>query len=82
LTSNLKVCTIFRTILTVLKRRDSSLGTATDYWLDDRMIGVGIPAEAGNFSLRRCVQTGSGPHPDFYPMGTGGSFPGGKAAGE
>jgi hypothetical protein len=28
------------------------------------------------------VQTGSGVHPTSYPMGTGGSFPGGKAAGE
>jgi hypothetical protein len=27
------------------------------------------------------VQTGSGFHPTSYPMGTGGSFPGGKAAG-
>jgi hypothetical protein len=27
------------------------------------------------------VQTGSGVHPTSYPMGTGGSFLGGKAAG-
>jgi hypothetical protein len=27
------------------------------------------------------VHTGSGAHPVSYPMGTGGSFPGGKAAG-
>jgi hypothetical protein len=27
------------------------------------------------------VQTGSGAHPDSYPISTGGSFPGGKAAG-
>jgi hypothetical protein len=26
-------------------------------------------------------QTGSGVHPTSYPMGTGGSFPGSKAAG-
>jgi len=38
-------------------------------------------AGAGNFSLHHCVQTGSGPHPASYPKGTGGSFPGGKAAG-
>jgi hypothetical protein len=33
------------------------------------------------FSLLHVVRTGSGAHPASYPMGTGGSFPGGKAAG-
>jgi hypothetical protein len=33
------------------KHRDNSVGTATDYGLDDRLIGVRIPAGAGNFSL-------------------------------
>jgi hypothetical protein len=34
------------------------------------MIGVRVPAEAGNFSLHhRRVQTGSGAHPASYPMG-------------
>jgi hypothetical protein len=33
------------------------------------------------FSLLHVVQTGSGVHPTSYIMGTGGSFPGGKAAG-
>jgi hypothetical protein len=31
-------------------------------------------------SLLHVVQTGSGAHPASYPMGTGGSFGGGKAA--
>jgi hypothetical protein len=31
------------------------------------------------FLLLRLVQTGSGIHPDFYPMGTGGCFPKGEA---
>jgi hypothetical protein len=35
----------------------------------------------GYFSLRHHVQTGSGAHPAFYTMGTGGSLPAGKAAG-
>jgi len=35
---------------------------------------------AGNFSLHHCVQTGCGPHPASYPMGTSDSFPGSKAA--
>jgi hypothetical protein len=34
------------------------------------------------FSLLHVVQTGSGVHPTSYPMGTWGSFPGGKAAGK
>jgi hypothetical protein len=33
------------------------------------------------FSLLHVVQTGSGVPPTSHPMGTGGSFPGGKAAG-
>jgi len=36
---------------------------------------------AGNFSLRHCVQTGSGAHPLSSSMGTRGSLPGSKAAG-
>jgi hypothetical protein len=34
---------------------------------------------AGNFSLHHHIQNGSGTHPASYPMGTRGSFPGGKA---
>jgi hypothetical protein len=42
---------------------------------------VRIPAGAGNFSLQHCVQTSSGAHPASYPVGTRGSFPGGKEVG-
>jgi len=35
-------------------------------------------AGAGNFSLHRRVQTGSGAHPASYLVGTRGSFPGVK----
>jgi hypothetical protein len=62
------------------RSRDSSVGIATGYRLDDRMIGVRFTAGAGNFSLLRRVQTGSGAHPASYPMGTWGYFPEGKAA--
>jgi hypothetical protein len=61
--------------------RDSSVGIAAGYGLDDRMIGVRFPTGSGNFSLRSYVQTGYGSHLASYPMGTGGSFPVGKAAG-
>jgi hypothetical protein len=40
------------------------------------------PDEGQYFSLIHIVQTGSGSHADSYPMGTEGSFPRGKAAGE
>jgi hypothetical protein len=61
--------------------RGSSVGTATGYGLEDGMIGVQFPAGAGNFSLHHLVQTCSGAHRVSYPMVTGGSFRGGKAAG-
>jgi hypothetical protein len=58
------------------KSRDSSVGIALGYGLDDRGSRVRFPAGAGNSSLHHRVQTGSGAHPASYPMGTGGSFPG------
>jgi hypothetical protein len=60
------------------KSRDSSVGIALGYGLDER---VRFPAGAGNFSLHHHVQNGSGANPASYPMDTRGSFPGGKAAG-
>jgi hypothetical protein len=47
----------------------------TDYGLNDRGRS---PTEVEDFSSSLCVQTGSGAHPASCPMGTGGSFPGGK----
>jgi hypothetical protein len=41
---------------------------------------VRFPA-VNDFTLLHGVQTSFGAHPAFYPMGTRGSFPGGKAAG-
>jgi hypothetical protein len=64
-----------------IRSRNSSVGTALGYGLDDRVSRVLLPAEDGNFSLRHGVQNGSGAHPASYPMGTRASFPGGKAAG-
>jgi hypothetical protein len=59
--------------------RDISISIETGYGLDDR---GSIPGRAENFSLRYCVQTGSGAHPASHPVGTGAYFPGGKVAGE
>jgi hypothetical protein len=63
------------------KSRDSSVGIALGYGLDDRGSRVRFPAGAGNFSPQYRVQNGSGAHPASYPMGTGGFIPGSKAAG-
>jgi hypothetical protein len=59
--------------------RGSSGSIVFDYVLDDRAIEVWSSTGAEDFSYCLCVQTGSGAHPVFYPMGTGGPFPGGKA---
>jgi hypothetical protein len=61
--------------------RDSSVGIALGYGLDDRGSRFRFPTGAGNFSFHHRVQNGSGAHPASYPMGTRGSFPGNKAAG-
>jgi hypothetical protein len=65
------------------KSRDSASAVciALGYGLDGRGSRVRFPAGVGNLSLHHRVQTGSGAHPASYPMGTRGSFPGGKAAG-
>jgi hypothetical protein len=63
-----------------VRSRDVSVGIALGYGLDDRGSRVRFPAGAGNFSFHHCVQNGSGAHPASYPMGTRGSFLGGKAA--
>jgi hypothetical protein len=64
-----------------MRSRDSSVGAALGYGLDDRGSRVRFPAGDGNFSLHHRVQNGSGPHPASSPVGTRGSFPGVKAAG-
>jgi hypothetical protein len=59
------------------RSRESSVGIATSYGLDS----PGSILGKARFSLLHRVQTDSGAHPAFYLMGTGGDFPGGKAAG-
>jgi hypothetical protein len=59
----------------------SSVAIALGYGLDDRGSRVRFRVGAGNFTLHRRVQNGSGAHPASYLMGTTGSLPGGKATG-
>jgi hypothetical protein len=61
--------------------RDSSVGIATGYGLDDQGGGSSSPGRVKMFSLLHIVQTGSGVYPTSYKMGTGGSFPGVKRQG-
>jgi hypothetical protein len=62
------------------KSRDSSVSIALGQGLDNWVSRVRFLAGAGNF-FHQCIQNGSGAHPASYPMGTRGSFPGGKAVG-
>jgi hypothetical protein len=60
--------------------RGISVSLVSDYGLDKRAIEVLSSAEAKRiFPLTSCVQTGSGAHPAYSPVGTGGPFPGGNA---
>jgi hypothetical protein len=77
------VC-LFNNTLSIAKiilcqSRGSSGSIVSDYRLDDRAIEIRSLTGAEDFSSSPCIQTDSGAHPASYPMGTGGSFPGGKA---
>jgi hypothetical protein len=70
----------FKSIYNYQGSRVSSGSIVSDYGLDDRAIGARSPAGTKDFSSIVCVQTGSGAHPAFCPMGTGGPFPGRERA--
>jgi hypothetical protein len=63
-----------------LYSRDSPVGVATGYGLDDRGVEIRVPVETRIFSPPNRPDWLWGP-PTSYVMGTGGSFLGGKAAG-
>jgi hypothetical protein len=67
--------------VTHVESRYGTVSIALRYGLDDRGSRVQFPTGAGNFSLHHRVQNGSGAHPASYPLGTRGSFPGGKSSG-
>jgi hypothetical protein len=56
--------------------RDSSVGIATGYGLDDRGVGVRVPVGVKNFLFSTSSRPALGL--TSYPMGIGGSFPGVK----
>jgi hypothetical protein len=72
---------VIETVTCLPMGRDSSVGTALGYGLDDWGSRVRFPAGTGNFSPHHRVQNGPEAQAASYPMGTRGSFPGDKAAG-
>jgi hypothetical protein len=77
---NILSCPLFSSYVQIIVSRDSAVGIATSYWLDEQKSE--FESRWGQeFSLLHVVQTGFGVHLTSYPMGTGGSFLGGKAAG-
>jgi hypothetical protein len=76
----LEVQRFIRSPLRKMASQNSALGIPTAYGLDDRGFRVRVPVRS-EFSLPRIVQSSSGAHSASYPMGTEGSFPGGKATG-
>jgi hypothetical protein len=61
--------------------RESSVGIALGYGLDEWGSRVLFLAGAGNFSPHHRVQNGSGTQSASYPIGNRGSFPGDKRPG-
>jgi hypothetical protein len=62
----------------VSRSRSGNTNGATGWTADD----LGLDSGQGQyFSALHVIQTGSGAHPAYYPMGTGGDFPGLKRPG-
>jgi hypothetical protein len=70
---------VFFKYVTVVSR-DSAVGVATGYWLDDRGVEVRVLAGSRIFSSLRRPHRLWGP-PTSYPMSTEGSSPGVKRPG-
>jgi hypothetical protein len=76
---NVKIsgCSLFEKVITFFRSQDSVVGIATGYGLEDREVGVRVPVASRIFSSpRRPAWLWSSPN-----LLSGGSFPGGKAAG-
>jgi hypothetical protein len=65
----------------IMRSRFSVVGIATGYGLEDRGVEVRVPVGAKNFLVFPYYPDRFWDPSSTYPMGTGGSFPGGKEAG-
>jgi hypothetical protein len=63
-----------------VKCRGSLVVIAASCEVNNRGVVIRVPV-GSRISLLHIMQTGSGAHPVFHPIGTGGDFPEGKAAG-
>jgi hypothetical protein len=61
------------------RSQGSSVSIVSDNGLEDWVIELQSLTEAKDFSSSLYVQTSSGVHPAFYPVGAGVTFPRGKA---
>jgi hypothetical protein len=68
----------FVTVVKVTHTRYEGRDLETRFETTGRTTVVRVSAGAETFCLRHRVQTDCGAHPASYPMGTGGSLPGGK----
>jgi hypothetical protein len=64
---------------TIYRNWDGAVGIATGYGLDGRVFGVRVPV-GSTISILHVVQTDSRTQSASDPVGTGGPFPGDKAA--
>jgi hypothetical protein len=66
-------------MMMMIMSRDSVVGIATGYGVDKRGQSSS-PDRVKNSLFSTSSRYGSGAHPTYYPMGTGGSFPEDEAA--
>jgi hypothetical protein len=70
--SRLRTFSVVVVVIIIINSQDSAVGIATSAWLDGR---GSTPGKDKRLSPLHSVETGSGDHPDSYPMGSRWLFP-------